>query len=128
MIRKSVLAAAAFAALAAGLAPAAEANDNSFKGPRVFPRQMGGGQYDHGGDHQDGWNGHHRHHHHNGSNNFDIGIGLGGFGYGGYGDGYGYDDGYYPADSCGWQVGRRKAWNASHTRYRVVLRRTWVCY
>lgn len=58
---------------------------------------------------------------------FGYGGGYGGGYYGGgYGDGY-YGGDYYGGD-CGWQWIKVKRWNYSHTRFIIRHKKVWSCY
>ncbi|MFT3988475.1 hypothetical protein [Aestuariivirga sp.] len=131
-MRKLMIALSCAAAASLGAATAAQADAPIWKHKHHNGGNWGGGPGHHPGGNwggPGGWN----HHHHNGGVN--IGIGLGGFGpgWGGgwYGPGYGYYGGYgggYYAADCGWRPVKRKVWNASHTRYRIVWKNKRVCW
>ena len=42
--------------------------------------------------------------------------------------GGGYDDGYYQGGDCGWQWINVKKWNHWHTHYIIKHKKVWSCY
>jgi hypothetical protein len=39
-----------------------------------------------------------------------------------------YDDGFDDSEDCGYKVIFKKHWNYSHTAYKIIKKKVWVCY